>query len=111
MKILRLGCVIPSMEATLHLVSRYGGSLQLVQDPQSTFSDAQELAELVEKHEADMVEVGSFTLDLLAECLDPESGVEVPIIQALYEMDVKTGNSYFSHYVRLRGVQTLTDPL
>lgn len=109
MNILRLTRHEPSREQISELMRIYGNGVNVVTVCE-TVPDAKRVAELVEEHKADVLEV-VLPIGLLAEVLKT---VKVPVIRAVMLRELKedgTVEFIFDHYERVVKVEVVTERL
>lgn len=111
-KVLRLTRheVQPAQVAELRRL--YGPDVEIV-TVSETVQDAARARELVREHGADVLEA-VLPLPLLAQAVDPKSGVGVPVIRAVMDREQRSEtevNFVFRSYEKVKRIVVETDPL
>lgn len=111
-KILRLTRHPASEEQLVELKRIFGSDLEIV-DISETVSGAARVRELVEENGATVLEA-VFPLPILAEVINPRTGVTIPVIRAVMDRELKedgTAVFNFSHYERILKIEVQTERL
>lgn len=103
----------PASEDQLKELQRiFGADVEIV-EVSETVSGAARVAELVKENEASVLEA-VLPLPILAEVINPRTGVTIPVIRAVMNRELKedgTATFTFSHYEKVLKIEVQTERL